>query len=38
MSHLVTNLAQLESLYGVPVEASIVKETDRVIPASRGRR
>jgi PPOX class probable FMN-dependent enzyme len=35
MSHLVTDLAQLESLYGEPVEASIVKETDRVIPEYR---
>ena len=35
MSHLVTDLAQLESLYGKPIEASIVKETDRVIPEYR---
>jgi len=31
----VTDLATLEGLYGAPVEASIVKETDRVIPEYR---
>jgi PPOX class probable FMN-dependent enzyme len=31
----ITDLAVLESLYGEPVGASIVKETDRVIPAYR---
>lgn len=31
----ITDLADLEALYGAPVEASILKETDRVIPEYR---
>ncbi|WP_421994072.1 pyridoxamine 5'-phosphate oxidase family protein [Reyranella sp.] len=31
-SHLVTSVAELESLYGVPVEASTVKEVDWITP------
>ena len=29
----ITNLADLEALYGTPGEASLVKETDRIVPA-----
>jgi uncharacterized protein len=32
---IVTDIAALEELYGVPAEASIVKEVDRVTPAYR---
>ena len=33
--HTITDLAALERLYGTPVEASIVKETDRIHPVYR---
>ena len=29
----ITTLADLEALYGTPGEASLVKETDRIVPA-----
>jgi PPOX class probable FMN-dependent enzyme len=35
MSNTVTSLADLEALYGKPVEASLVKETDRIVPTYR---
>jgi PPOX class probable FMN-dependent enzyme len=35
MSHLITSLTDLEALYGEPLEASIAKETDRVVPVYR---
>jgi PPOX class probable FMN-dependent enzyme len=33
--HVITSVAALEALYGTPAEASLVKETDRVIPEYR---
>jgi PPOX class probable FMN-dependent enzyme len=35
MPHTITSLAELEALYGGPSEASLLKETDRVIPEYR---
>ncbi len=34
-SHLIADLAALEALYGQPGEASILKETDRIVPVYR---
>ncbi len=34
-SHLIADLAALEALYGEPGEASILKETDRIVPVYR---
>lgn len=35
MSSIITNISDLEALYGQPAEASRVKETDRVVPVYR---
>ena len=32
MSHVITSVAELEALYGIPSEASTVKEVDRLTP------
>src|SRR3712207_5175110 len=35
MDHRITTLAELEAVYGTPVEAALVKEKDRIIPEYR---
>ena len=35
MSHIVTSIPELEALYGEVNEASLVKETDRIVPEYR---
>jgi PPOX class probable FMN-dependent enzyme len=35
MPHTITNLADLEALYGEPSEASLLKEADRLVPEYR---